>query len=72
MKKYIAIFLIAFSFLSFTANYSTAAPSGNVIKEIGKKIGKFFSKKPVDKKTGKYIIGGAVVNDTINKKDNKK
>lgn len=72
MKKYIAIFLIAFSFLSFTANYSTAAPSGNVIKEIGKKIGKFFSKKPVDKKTVKYIIGGAVVNDTINKKDNKK
>lgn len=76
MKRVVIVLVVALSMLAFSHNVATSGgvteAISKAIKEGAKKIGKFASKKPVDKKTGTYLIGGAAAADTMNKQGNKK
>lgn len=76
MKKIIVTLIMASSVIFFSQNVAisggTTKALSTIIKESGKKIGKFFSKKPIDKKTGGLMVGGAAVTDGRNNKDSKK
>lgn len=74
MKKILFVLFIMFTFMFTYVDNSKSSGVSKIITNTTKKVGKFFSKKPIDKKTGKYLLGGAVVNDSINNnkdKDNK-